>query len=334
MASKEIVSLPPAEASKTIKEAADELSYVHEATSNNTRNAYRNDVRQFIAWGGVLPTTPDVLLQYLQAFAKFLNPRTLRRRLVALKNWHFFQGFPDPTGHPLIKKTISGILRVHGKPLEKASVLSVEQLVLIVDYLSTKGKLVNYRDNALLQMGFFGAFRRSELVAIHWEHITFVPEGMEILIPRSKTDQKAEGQVCAIPYGNKMLCPVTALLQWREKSGLLAGPVFRAVSQKGNISKKALLPASINYILKILAFECKLPNPEKYSGHSLRRGFATSASKKGATLCAIMRQGRWKHERTVNGYIQEGQLFEANAASLVLEQLSPSFSLNQLSPET
>ncbi len=310
------------------KNSAEEMiyPYVGEATSENTRIAYRDDVRHFILWGGILPTTPDVLLQYLQVFAKSLNPRTLKRRLVALKHWHTFQGLTDPTGHPLIRKTMSGILRVHGKPLNKAPPLSAEQLSLIVDHLSKKGRLVDWRDNALLQVGFFGAFRRSELMSIQWEHITFVPEGMEVLIPKSKTDQEADGQICAIPYGNKILCPVTALLQWREKSGLSTGFIFRAVTQKGNISAKALVPASINFILKNLAIECKLSNPEKYSGHSLRRGFATSASKKGATLGAIMRQGRWRNERTVNGYIQEGQLFEANAASLVLDQLPLSLS--------
>ncbi len=62
-----------------------------------------------------------------------------------------------------------------------------------------------------------------------------------------------------------------------------------------------------------------MPNAELYSGHSLRRGFATSASQKGATLGAIMRQGRWQNERTVNGYIEEGQRFEANAAGLLLK---------------
>jgi integrase len=317
------------------KNSAEEMiyPYAREATSDNTRIAYRDDVRHFIAWGGVLPTTPDVLLQYLQAFAKSLNPRTLKRRLVALKHWHTFQGLVDPTGHPLIRKTISGILRVHGKPLEKAAALSVEQLSLIVDYLSARNKLVDWRNNALLQVGFFGAFRRSELVSIQWEHITFVPEGMEILIPKSKTDQESEGRVCAIPYGNKILCPVTALLQWREKSEFSIGAVFRSVTQKGNVSIKALVPASINFILKNLAVDCKLSNPKKYSGHSLRRGFATSASKKGATLGAIMRQGRWRNERTVNGYIQEGQLFEANAASLVLDQLPLSLSSVEPPPE-
>jgi integrase len=68
-----------------------------------------------------------------------------------------------------------------------------------VKYLLRKNDFASFRNNVLLQMGFFGSFRRSELVGIQMDHITFVPEGMEILIPRSKTDPIGEGQLCAIP---------------------------------------------------------------------------------------------------------------------------------------
>lgn len=78
--------------------------------------------------------------------------------------------------------------------------------------------MIACRNNALIQVGFFGAFRRSELTAICYEHLNEVPEGFEILIPKSKTDQTGEGLICALPYGKDVLCPVTALHQWLEKS--------------------------------------------------------------------------------------------------------------------
>jgi integrase len=308
-------------------------TYAHAATSANTRKAYREDALHFIMWGGVLPTTPAVLLRYLEAHAESLNPQTLKRRLTALKHWHVYQGLPDPTTHPLIRKTLAGITRIHGRPPEKAPALSIEQLALLVSHLAAKDRLVDWRNNALLQTGFFGAFRRSELVAIHWEQVTFVPKGMEILILRSKTDQEGEGKICAIPYGNKVLCPVTALQQWRDKSALLSGPIFRAISQKDKMASRALSPLSVSHIIKNLAIEYGFPNAAQYSGHSLRRGFATSASQKGATLGAIMRQGRWRNERTVNGYIEEGQRFEANAAGLLLETMPPQLSPDISAPE-
>ena len=88
--------------------------YIIAATSDNTRRAYQSDIRHFIDWGGLLPTSAEIIMNYLQQYATNLNPRTLVRRLTALKNWHIYQGFTDPTAHPLIRKTLTGIKNVHG----------------------------------------------------------------------------------------------------------------------------------------------------------------------------------------------------------------------------
>lgn len=292
--------------------------YIQAATSDNTRRAYRQDIRHFIAWGGKLPTTTDVVVKYLHAHAEVLNARTLARRLIAIKNWHVLQGFSDPTAHPLVKKTLTGIKHIHGKPKEKSPALTIKQLTQMINYLKSQDTLTAWRNMTLLLVGFFGAFRRSELVSIKWEHITFVPEGMEILIPRSKTDQSGEGQICAIPYGDDHLCPVTALNTWGEKADSQAGFVFRAIDKHENVSLEALSVQSVNLIIKSIAQACNLSNAERFSSHSLRRGFATAASRKGAPFVSIMRHGRWRHEGTVLGYIEEGQRFQENAAKMIL----------------
>ncbi len=295
-------------------------AYWQVATSTNTRKAYQSDIRHFVAAGGFLPATTESILHYLNQQAILVNPRTLKRRLVAIKHWHTYQNFPDPTIHPLVKKTLRGIARTHGKPADKAPVLSVEQLIALSVRLIAEANLSAIRDNALLQIGFFGAFRRSELVAIQWQHITFVPEGIKILIPRSKTDSEGEGQICAIPYGQPPLCPVMALKKWQEHSGFTQGFVFRSLRHGRCDPQKGLAPKTVSDILKHRAIESQWPNSIDYSGHSLRRGFATAASQRGASLGAIMRQGRWHHEATVHGYIEEGKHFEANAAAAVLDQ--------------
>ena len=283
--------------------AATELNniYIEAATSDNTRKAYRQDIRHFYSWGGVLPTTPDLVISYLQHYATTLNSRTLVRRLTALKNWHILQGFLDPTSHPLVRKTLTGIKNVHGCPKEKALALTIDSLSIMVTFLKAKNRLIDWRNSALLQVGFLGAFRRSELIAMQFEDLNFVEEGVEILINHSKTDQTGEGQVCAIPYGDEILCPPTALRTWCEKANIKNGAVFRG------IKKRTVLPEaiSINYFSKIIknvARSCNLATPEKYSGHSLRRGFATTASQQGITLSSIMQYGRWKHSDTALGY--------------------------------
>ena len=295
-------------------------AYLKAATALNTRKAYQSDIQHFINAGGLLPASTEGILHYLHQFASQLNARTLQRRLTALKQWHLTQGFPDPTAHPLVHKTVTGIYHVHGKPAVKVPALSLDHLTQLAQYLQASDKLAHGRDNALLQIGFFGAFRRSELVAIQWGHVSFVSQGVEILIPRSKTDQAGEGVTCAIPYGHAALCPVEALKIWHEKSGSPTnGFVFSPITKSGTLSPQALSTNSVNILLKQHATACQLPQAQAYSGHSLRRGFATGAAQKGATLGAIMRQGRWRQSSTVHGYVEEGQRFEANAAGLLLD---------------
>lgn len=293
--------------------------YIHAATSDNTRKAYQKDIRHFWQWGGQLPCSMDTVIKYLHDHAQSLNHRTLSRRLTAISHWHTYQNCgSDPTQHPSVKKTLAGIRNLHGKPKEKAPALTLAQLELMVSFLKQDQSLLALRNSALLQIGFFGAFRRSELVLIKYEDIQFFPEGIEILIPRSKTDQSGEGQVCAIPYGNDHLCPITALKLWCKEAGINSGYLFRSVNNDQSLKNEAISPQTVNLIIKNVATECKIPNAENFSGHSLRRGFATSASKNGASFNSIMRHGRWKHDETVRSYIEEGQRFEDNAAAVIL----------------
>lgn len=128
------------------------------ATSDNTRRAYKADIRHFETWGGQLPATTESILRYLHAFAKILNPRTLSRHITALKQWHRYQRLADPTDAPIVGKTLTGIARLHGKPKDKAPPLLPEHLIQIAEYLGTRPALAAFRDNALLQVGFLGLF--------------------------------------------------------------------------------------------------------------------------------------------------------------------------------
>ena len=56
-------------------------------------------------------------------------------------------------------------------------------------------------------LGFAGAFRRSELVALDVEDIEHTAEGLRVVIRRGKTDQEGLGAVIAIVRGTTA-CPV------------------------------------------------------------------------------------------------------------------------------
>ena len=69
--------------------------------------------------------------------------------------------------------------------------------------------LLGVRDRALLLIGFCGAFRRSELVALDVADAAFTREGLVLTIRRSKTDQEGEGRKIGIPYASHVeTCPI------------------------------------------------------------------------------------------------------------------------------
>lgn len=293
-------------------------AFLTAATSDNTRRAYRSAVNHYLAWGGVLPADEPAMIRYLLAYAESLNPRTLTLRLTALSQWHVHQGFADPASTPCVRKTLAGIARTHGRPKKKAKALPIEDLERIVAQLASLGTLKAARDNALLQVGYFGGLRRSELVAIEVGHVGWTTEGIEIMLPRSKTDQTGEGIVKAVPYSDGPCCPATALCAWFDAAGIADGPVFRSVSKWGKLAATALHESSVNTILEDCATLAGLDYVPDLSSHSLRRGMATSAHRAGAGFRDIKKQGGWRHDGTVQGYIEEAGRFEENAAGSLL----------------
>ncbi|NBA95193.1 tyrosine-type recombinase/integrase [Pseudomonas sp. R5(2019)] len=290
------------------------------ATADNTRRTYRSAIRHFLAWGGVLPCDETAVIRYLLSFADVQNPRTLALRLTALAQWHRYQGFLDPAATATVRKTLRGIERVHGRPRQKAKALLLEDLERIVSHLDTLEGIAARRDSALLQVGYFGAFRRSELVTLEVENLQWEREGLQITLPRSKTDQGGEGLNKAIPYGDSVCCPAKALRYWLDVAQIEQGPLFRRISRWGSVGEVALHEGSVNTILAARAQAAGLSYVPELSSHSLRRGLATSAHRAGADFLEIKRQGGWRHDGTVHGYIEEARAFEENAAGSLLRR--------------
>ncbi|MCY4045944.1 MAG: site-specific integrase [Cellvibrionales bacterium] len=301
-----------------------ENHYIHAATSDNTRRTYQGAIKRFIKWGGLLPANKSSLVNYLTAHAAELNPRTLSIHMTAISQWHQTQQIDDPTSHPDVRKTLKGIHKTHGKPKQKAKALRLEHLATMLKHLDTQPDSAKIRrDKALLLIGFFGAFRRSELVAIEFGHLIFEPEGLIISIEKSKTDQLSEGIQRAIPMNEEFpdCCPVKALHQWLEMAEISQGAVFRGISRWGKIMDKPLYAGSISDILKSLAAQAGLDFAPELSAHSFRRGLSTSASRENVDFGLIKQQGGWKNDDMVRGYIEEGRLLEENPAHALFESL-------------
>jgi integrase len=79
------------------------------------------------------------------------------------------------------------IARTIGSAPTKKAALTAEIIERVIRKIPTD--LPGLRDRALILIGFAGAFRPSELVAIEMADVVRHPKGLVITIRKSKTDQ-------------------------------------------------------------------------------------------------------------------------------------------------
>ncbi|WP_103654271.1 site-specific integrase [Agarilytica rhodophyticola] len=298
--------------------------YIQAATRENTRKSYRSAIEHYESvWGGYLPATADNIAHYIADYAPTLAVSTLKQRLAAIATWHIDQGFPDPTKAPHVKKVLKGIAQLHPYSQKRAKPLQLEQLKTIIRFIentllscddkesknSSAQKLRLLRDRALILIGFWRAFRSDELTRIKIENIQIFPsKGMEIFIPRSKTDRSAQGKFYKAP-ALRQLCPLSAYQEWVDVAQLGSGPLFPAINQWGHIGERALHPASIISIIKKYCEQADIADAQSFSSHSLRRGFASWANANQWDTKTLMEYVGWKDVQSAMRYIEIDDAF-------------------------
>jgi site-specific recombinase XerD len=278
----------------------------------NTIRAYQSDYKDFAAFClknnfRPMPTDPKVLAIYLTHLSSRSKFSTLKRRIASISVIHKMKGHYIDTKHPLVMENLLGIKRSKGSNQKSKKPLLINELKLIINAINKENlkPIKKNRNKALVLIGFAGGFRRSELVSIDFHDLEFVLEGVKIFVKRSKTDQSGEGMIKAIPYfDNKEYCPVLNLQEWITISGIKSGKIF-PISDK-----------SVALIIKKFAALAGL-DQQKYSGHSLRSGFATSTAESGAEERNIMAMTGHKTTQMVRRYIQEANLFKNNALNKI-----------------
>ena len=287
------------------------LNNLKSSKAINTLRAYKADYKDFASFcikNGFkpMPSEPKIITLYLTYLSKVCKFSTLKRRLASISVMHKMSGHYIDIKHPMITENLMGIKRILGSHQKAKKPILINDLKLIINVIDEeKNEIKRCKNKALILIGFAGGFRRSELVSILYEDIDFVKEGVKIFVKRSKTDQSGEGMTKGIPYfKNNNYCPVISLKKWIEKSDIKSGKIF-------NISDK-----SVALIIKKYA-EASGLDSKKYSGHSLRSGFATSTAELGAEERSIMAMTGHKTTQMVRRYIQESNLFKNNALNKI-----------------
>lgn len=266
------------------------------------------------------PTRSDVVRLTLRGIRRTRRTQPRRKRPVLLHTLgQLLDGLPEP-----------------GWPTEPAR--RRDALVLLVGFAGA------------LRRSEIAGLRLADL-RVDTDHASGEPI-LLIQLPLTKTDPTGvAGQRVALPRGrHPRTCPVCACADWirlREAhiehgtTGLRAWlenrppaapdihrchgftgttltdpemPLFPAISRHGTIAATAMSGRAVAELVKRYAARAGL-DPDLFSGHSLRAGFATQAALGGASDREIMRQGRWANPRTVHGYIRTANPLEDNAVT-------------------
>jgi site-specific recombinase XerD len=304
----------PAEAAALVR------VYQRASKADATVRAYTSDARVFQDWCArfgfrALPATSEAVTAFIVAEAEAGRAAsTLGRRLAAIRYAHKLVKLPDPTNDEGVHAAMKGARRkLKVAPKQKAAA-TAEILASLL--MRTPDTLAGKRDRALLALGFAGAFRRSELVALDVADMAEDPEGLRVRVRKSKTDQEGRGSEKAIPHG-RFIRPVALVREWLDGAGITEGPVFRPVSRSGNVRQGEGVRLTTQAVADIIKKYCTAAglDASTFGAHSLRAGYITTAADRGADLARIMDQSGHRDPRTVVSYIRRANAFKGHSGS-------------------
>lgn len=299
---------------------------VRDSVPDSTRRAYSGDARRFRDWCAEhsrtpVPATPETLNEYVNHLAdEGKAPSTIERAIATIITMHTTAGLERP-----ITKLARASLRTHraetadsGRRTRKAEPITtavLRAMVATCDLTTPTG----VRDRAILLLGFSLGRRRSEIARLDLDDITDVADGLDVLIRRSKTDRHSHGHEVLVIFGeHPETCPVLAVRAWRDlmaEQARRAGPLFVRIDRHGKLGRAGsgrvtadgrLTGEAVAIVVNRAARRAGLDPTAMWSGHSLRRGFATESYARGADPLRIGRHGGWKDgSKTLYGYIEE-----------------------------
>ena len=291
----------------------------------STERAYAHDWADFATFCRrhgleALPAAPQTLALYLKSLetkksqspaglrtgTEGLSVSTLRRRLAAIASKHATEKLQTPTDHPLVKKLVRRYSRSRGTAEKKKDALTIERLPAIL--LAMPDDLPALRDRALFLLGYAGAFRRSELVALNLADLRFSNVGLYVWIASAKNDPRKKGRELYVPrLSGTELCAVRALESWLGIVGATAA-VFRSFNLRGRLTANRLDPGDVARILRRRCVAAGVVG--EFAGHSLRRGFITNAAKKFVPIESIKRVTGQRSNAIVLDYVAAATIDE------------------------
>ncbi len=247
----EIITTIETDAGTITERLADYARQADGAFAANTARAVKADTAVFSTWCSeravpALPAAPYPVAAFVDAMADTRKSATVRRYVASVAHMHRAAGLDDPTKSNVVKLALKRLGRQHG--IRQTQAAPIGELAVERVLATTRDRLIDRRDLALLLVARDMLARRSEAIALMVEDVTFADDGSAtVLVRRSKTDVAGEGAVL-------WLSPraASALKAWIDGAGITEGVLFRAVF-KGGVVGGALDAGEVARRFKVLA---------------------------------------------------------------------------------
>lgn len=284
--------------------------------SARTRAAYKSDWDGWVAWCAKTemepwPVHPSTLHTYLRVLADYgTKISTMERKVAALRVVSELGGMPLQTKRT---RTVLKNLRRETvwRGVKKASAMMDRDLRAILQNLPQTPQ--GHRDRAILLVGWCALLRASDLVGLRLEDVAFVEDGVCLhLAGISKTDKDGLKQETArAGFGRTVeTCPVRSLKTWIAVRGDAPGALFPAMTRHGTVHGGVahhMRRDAIPHLIRKWAAVAGV-SATHWSGHSLRRGGATTAFRDGADLHSIQAAARHASPQQTVAYIDKDQI--------------------------
>ncbi len=313
------------------KSAASETEY---EISANTRRAYTSSFSLFSNYCSehrlnTLPADPRTVISFIGYQKELIQSRsgaqlsrqTLTSRLAAIRYFHIQAGYHSPTEHPLVIRVMRGLSRNKQRTVSDydQQPIMYDELEMLLNVIEQQPHAITRaRDKAIIQLGFQGGFRRSELADIRVNHLSFLRDKLKVRLPYSKSNQQGQREWKNLPQ-SEPFAAFDAVKHWLTVSKIQDGHLFRSLTRDGSQvrdysvanqgieSKKRnsgfLRGDDIYQMIRKYCTKAGLSH-EFYGAHSLRSGCVTQLHENDKDHLYIMARTGHTDPRSLKHYLK------------------------------
>lgn len=283
--------------------------YLWWGLAERTRKSYQSATKGYVMSCAILgkspfPATLETLLAWVAEMGeRRILPKTIKLYLMGVRSFQVDMGTRkelDIFHHPTLERVIQGIRRLRGEPDVKERLPITRPILLNILATFNTRTQTGATFHAAFCLAFAGFLRMGEFTwsaadqhedFSQWhmtrKSITLEEDRIYVQLPASKTDPFRQGVKLTIAAARDEACALKSLRRLLSDFPTSSqAPLFD--TEKGFTRQYAT-----NILRNTLS---RLGYRGNYSGHSFRRGAATSASESGLSENEIMALGRWKSD--------------------------------------